>query len=149
LLIDLHGGLTGRADFYYRDEDYKKPGVSLWLTYYNTKTRKFELTDKLRKWKRRTQAVELFGRRRSSSPVSRIDPPRRTRRAGRGATQEYETELAAMAKRREGQLDGADRAEFERKETEWRDKLDNDAAQIKDPTKRLGMRVKIDMVPSH
>jgi hypothetical protein len=54
----------------------------------------------------------------------------------------YEAELAAMVKRRAGQLDGADRSEFEKKEAEWRDKLDDDAAQIKDPAKRLGMRAR-------
>jgi hypothetical protein len=53
-----------------------------------------------------------------------------------------ETQLAALVKRRVGQLDGADRAEFEKKGRERRDKLDEDAAQIKDPAKRLGMRAR-------
>jgi hypothetical protein len=47
-----------------------------------------------------------------------------------------------MVKRREGQLDGADRAEFERNEAKWREELDNDAAKIKDPRTRLGMQAR-------
>jgi len=47
LLIDLHGGLTGSVETPDRDL-YKKPGVSVWVAYFNTKTRKFELTDRLR-----------------------------------------------------------------------------------------------------
>jgi hypothetical protein len=142
LLIDLHGGLTGRDDL--RSDD-KKPGVSLWLAYYNTKTRKFELTDKLRKWnkgaRRRWTAsdadtagvlppsAESIGHERPDAPVAE-------------RLKKYEAELAAMVKRRDGQLDGADRAEFEKKEAEWHDKVENDAAQIKDPNKQLGMRAR-------
>ena len=140
LLIDVHGGLTGRDDL--RSDD-KKPGVSLWLAFYNTKTRKFELTDKLRKWNKGAR------KRWTSSSDEGVLPPSAESigHEGRDATvaerlKKYETELAAMVKRREEQLDGADRAEFEKKEAEWRDKLDNDAAQIKDPVKQLGMRAR-------
>src|SRR5205814_263659 len=66
LLIDLHDGLTGRDDL--RSDD-KKPGVSLWLAYYNTKTRKFELTDKLRKWNKGA------GKRWTSSGADGVFPP--------------------------------------------------------------------------
>jgi hypothetical protein len=140
LLIDLHGGLTGRDDL--RSDD-KKPGVSLWLAYYNTKTRKFELTDKLRKWNKGAR------KRWTSSGDEGVLPPSAESIGHEGPDapvaerlKKYETELAAMVKRREGQLDGADRAEFEKKEAEWRDKLDNDAAQIQDPIKQLGMRAR-------
>ena len=140
LLIDLHGGLTSRDDL--RSDD-KKPGVSLWLAYYNTKTRKFELTDKLRKWNKGARkrwmasgdegvlppSAESIGHEGPDAPVAE-------------RLKKYEAELAAMVKRRAGQLDGADRAEFEKKEADWRDKLDDDAAQIKDSAKRLGMRAR-------
>jgi hypothetical protein len=142
LLIDLHGGLTGRDDL--RSDD-KKPGVSLWLAYYNTKTQKFELTDKLRKWNKGARkrwtasdadtkgvlppSAESIGHERPDAPVAE-------------RLKKYQTELAALVERRKTQLDGAERAGFEKDEAEWRDKLDNDAAQIKDLTKQLGMRAR-------
>ena len=142
LLIDLHGGLAGRDDL--RSDD-KKPGVSLWLAYYNTKTRKLELTDKLRKWNKGARKRWTA----SEAETAGVLPPSAESIGRKGpdapATErlkKYETELAAMVKRRAGQLDGADRAEFERKEREWRDKLEDDAAQIKDPNKQLGMRAR-------
>lgn len=140
LLIDLHGGLTGRNDL---RSDEKKPGVSLWLAYYNTKTRKFELTDKLRKWNKGAR------KRWTSSGDEGVLPPSAESSGHEGPDapvaerlKKYEAGLAAMVKRREGQLDRADRAEFEKKESEWHDKLDNDAAPIKDPVKQLGMRAR-------
>jgi hypothetical protein len=143
LLIDLHGGLTGRDDFYYHDEDYKKPGVSLWLAYYNTQTQKFELTNKLRKWNKGAR------NRWTSSDDEGVLPPSAESISHEGSDapvaerlKKYETELAAMVKRRAGQLEGADRAEFEKKESELHDKLEDDAAKIKDPAKRLGMRAR-------
>ncbi len=148
LLLDLHGGLTGKDRVAYGnegDEDYKKPGVSLWLVYYNTKTRKFELTDKLRKWNKGARKRWAA----SEAESAGVLPPSAEPIGHEGADapvaerlKKYEAELAAMVKRREGQLDGADRAEFEKKEADWRDKLDDDAAQIKDPAKRLGMRAR-------
>jgi hypothetical protein len=142
LLIDLHGGLTGRDDL--RSDD-KKLGVSLWLAYYNTKTRKFELTDKLRKWNQGARKRWAA----SDAQSAGVLPPSTESIGHEGADapvaerlKKYETELAALVKRRAGQLDGADRAEFEKKESEWRDKLEDDAAQIKDPAKRLGMRAR-------
>jgi hypothetical protein len=149
LLIDLHGGLTGSVETPDRDL-YKKPGVSVWIAYFNTKTKRFELTDRLRasnkgarkRWKAMDNdneeapeegfvppSAESIGHEGPDAPVAR-------------RLKKYEAELAAMVKRRAGQLDGADRAEFEKKEAEWRDKLDDDAAQIKDPAKRLGMRAR-------
>lgn len=142
LLIDLHGGLTDKDDL--RSDD-KKPGVSLWLAYYNTRTRKFELTDKLRKWNKGARKRWMA----SDTETAGVLPPAAESIGHEGPDapvaerlKKYETELAVMVKRREGQLDGADRAEFEKKEAEWRDKLDDDAAQIKDPAKRLGMRAR-------
>jgi hypothetical protein len=44
--------------------------------------------------------------------------------------------------RRKTQLDGADRAEFEKKEKDWREELGNDATKIKDLQKRLGFRTR-------
>ncbi len=115
LLIDLHGGLTGSVETPDRNL-YKKPGVSAWVAYFNTKTKRFELTDRLRarnkgarkRWKAMDNDNE-------EAPEEGFVPP---------------------------SLDGADRAEFEKKEADWRDKLDDDAAQIKDPAKRLGMRAR-------
>jgi hypothetical protein len=142
LLIDLHGGLTGKDDL--RSDD-KKPGVSLWLAYYNTRTRKFELTDKLRKWNKGARKRWMA----SDTETAGVLPPAAELIGHEGPDasvaerlKKYETELAVMVKRHEGQLDGADRAEFEKKEAEWRDKLDDDAAQIKDPAKRLGIRAR-------
>jgi hypothetical protein len=142
LLIDLHGGLTGKDDL--RSDD-KKPGVSLWIAYYNTKTGKFELTGKLRKWNKGARKRWLA----SDVDTAGVLPPSAESIGHEGPDvavaerlKKYETELAAMVKRREGQLDGADRAEFEKKEADWRDKIDDDAAQIKDPAKRLSMRAR-------
>jgi hypothetical protein len=142
LLIDLHGGLTGRDDL--RSDD-KKPGVSLWLAYYNTKTQKFELTDKLRRWNKDARKRWMA----SEAQSAGVLPPSAESIGHEGPDapaaerlKKYEAELAALVKRREGQLDSADRAEFEKKEAEWREKLDDDASQIKDPAKRLGMRAR-------
>jgi hypothetical protein len=145
LLLDLHGGLAGEQYISERDEERKKPGVSGWVAYYNTRTQKFELIDKLRKFNKGARkrwtlsgdvesgflppSAETIGREGADAPVAE-------------RLKKYEAELAAMVKRRAGQLDGADRAEFEKKEADWRDKLDDDAAQIKDPQKRLGMRTR-------
>jgi hypothetical protein len=145
LLIDLHGGLTGRDDL--RSDD-KKPGVSLWLAYYNTKTQKFELTNKLRKWNK-------GGRKRwmaSDAQSAGILPPSAEPIGHEGADapvaerlKKYQTELAAIVERRKTQLEGADRAdraEFERSETEWREKLDKEVAQIKDKQIQIALRTR-------
>jgi hypothetical protein len=54
----------------------------------------------------------------------------------------YEMELAALAKKREAQLEGTDRAEFQQKEKDWREELENKGGKIKDPQKRLGFRTR-------
>jgi hypothetical protein len=149
LLIDLHGGLTGSVETPDRDL-YKKPGVSVWVAYFNTKTKKFELTDRLRACnkgaRKRWKAMDNDN---EEAPEDGFVPPSAESIGHEGPDapvaerlKKYEAELAAMVKRRAGQLDGADRAEFEKKEADWRDKLDYDAAQIKDPQKRLGMRTR-------
>ena len=145
LLLDLHGGLTGKDHLAYGDEDYKKPGVSLWLAYYNTKTQKFELTDKLRKWNKGARKRWMA----SDAQSAGVLPPSAESIGREGADapvaerlKKYQIELAAMVERREEQLDGADRAEFEKKESEWHDKLEDDAAKIKDARTRLGMQAR-------
>ena len=145
LLIDLHGGLTGRDDFYYRDEDYKKPGVSLWLAYYNTKTQKFELTDKLRRWNRNARKRWMA----SEAQSAGLLPPSAEPIGHEGADapvaerlKKYQTELAAIVERRKTQLEGADRAEFEKEEKEWREELDKEVAPIKDKPTQLGLRAR-------
>jgi len=45
-------------------------------------------------------------------------------------------------KKRESQLEGVDRAEFQQKQKDWREELENDATKIKDPQKRLGFRTR-------
>jgi hypothetical protein len=149
LLIDLHGGLTGSVETPDRDL-YKKPGVSLWVAYFNTKTKRFELTDRLRACnkgaRKRWKAMDNDN---EEAPEEGFVPPS-AESIGHEAPdapvaerlKKYEAELSAMVKRRAGQLDGADRAEFEKKEADWRDKLEEDAAQIKDPQKRLGFRTR-------
>jgi hypothetical protein len=143
MLIDLHGGLTGK-DTYYRLADYKKPGVSGWVAYFNPKTRKFELTDRLRKnnkgarkrWREIgneegeesgfvPSSAESIGREEPDAPVAE-------------RLKTYEAELAALVKHRESQLEGADRAEFQQKQKQWREELENDLAKIKHPQKKLG-----------
>jgi hypothetical protein len=147
LLIDLHGGLTGK-DTYYRSADYKNPGVSGWVAYFNTKTRKFELTDRLRKnnkgarkrWREIgneegegsgfvPSSAESIGHEGPEAPIAE-----RLKR--------YKSELAAITKRRESQLEGADRAEFQQKQKQWREQLEDDLAKIKDPQKKLGARTR-------
>jgi hypothetical protein len=149
LLIDLHGGLTGSVETPDRDL-YKKPGVSLWVAYFNTKTKRFELTDRLRACnkgaRKRWKAMDNDN---EEAPEEGFVPPS-AESIGHEAPdapvaerlKKYEAELSAMVKRRAGQLDGADRAQFEKKEADWRDKLEEDAAQIKDPQKRLGFRTR-------
>jgi hypothetical protein len=147
LLIDLHGGLTGK-DTYYRLADYKKPGVSGWVAYYNTKTTKFELTDRLRKnnkgaRKRWSRSAD------ENAPEDGFVPPspESTGHEGPDAPvakrlRKYEAELAALVKKRESQLEGVDRAEFQKKEKDRREEVENEAAKIKDPQKRLGFRAR-------
>ena len=147
LLIDLHGGLTGK-DTYYRLADYKKPGVSGWVAYYNTKTKKFELTDRLRKnnkgaRKRWSRSAD------ENAPEDGFVPPspESTGHEGPDAPvaerlRKYEAELAALVKKRESQLEGVDRAEFQKKEKDWREEVENEGAKIKDPQKRLGFRTR-------
>jgi len=149
LLIDLHGGLTGSVETPDRDL-YKKPGVSVWVAYFNTKTRKFELTDRLRKnnkgagkrWKAMDNDNE-------EAPEDGFVPPSAESTGHEGPDapvaerlKKYEMELAALAKKREAQLEGTDRAEFQQKEKDWREELENKAAKIKDPQKRLGFRTR-------
>lgn len=147
LLSDLRGGLTGK-DTYYRLADYKKPGVSGWVAYYNTKTKKFELTDRLRKnnkgaHKRWSRSVD------ENAPEDGFVPPSAELIGHEGPDasvaerlKKYEAHLAAVVKKRESQLEGADRAEFQQKEKDWREELENKAAKIKDPQKRLGFRTR-------
>jgi hypothetical protein len=149
LLIDLHGGLTGSVETPDRDL-YKKPGVSVWVAYFNTKTKRFELTDRLRACnkgaRKRWKAMDNDN---EEAPEEGFVPPSAESIGHEGPDapvaerlKKYQTELAAMVKRRAGQLDDADRAEFEKKEADWHDKLEDDAAQIKDPNKRLGMHAR-------
>ena len=147
LLIDLHGGLTGK-DTYYRLADYKKPGVSGWGAYYNTKTKKFELTDRPRKnnkgaRKRWSRSAD------ENAPEDGFVPPSPESIGHEGPDapvaerlRKYEAELAALVKKRESQLEGVDRAEFQKKEKDWREEVENEAAKIKDPQKRLGFRTR-------
>ena len=147
MLIDLHGGLSGQ-DTYYTSADYKKPGVSGWVAYFNTKTGKFELTERLRKnnkdahkrWRMRGD---------ENAPEDGFVPPSAESIGHEGPDapmterlKRYEAELATIVKRRESQLDGVDRAEFQKKEKDWRDELESEAAKIKDPQKRLGFRTR-------
>jgi hypothetical protein len=149
LLIDLHGGLTGSVETPDRDL-YKKPGVSVWVAYFNTKTRKFELTDRLRKnnkgARKRWKAMDNDN---EEAPEDGFVPPSAESIGHEGPDapvaerlKKYEMELAALAKKREAQLEGTDRAEFQQKEKDWREELENKAAKIKDPQKRLGFRTR-------
>lgn len=149
LLIDLHGGLTGSAETPDRNL-YKKPGVSVWLAYFNAKTGKFELTERLRKnnkdARKRWKAMDNDN---EEAPEDGFVPPSAVSIGHEGPDapvaerlKKYEAELAAMARKREAQLEGADRAEFQQKEKDWREELENNAAKIKDPQKRLGFRTR-------
>jgi hypothetical protein len=145
LLLDLHGGLAGEKYISERDEERKKPGVSGWVAYYNTKTQKFELTDKLRKFNKGARKrwrvsgdVESGFLPPSPEPIGRegADAPVADR------LKKYQTELATIVERRKTQLEGADRAEFEKKEKEWREELDNEVAKIKHPRTRVGIQAR-------
>jgi hypothetical protein len=147
LLIDLHGGLTGSVETPDRDL-YKKPGVSVWIAYFNTKTRKFELTDRLRKnnkgaRKRWSRSAD------EKAPEDGFVPPSAESTGHEGPDapvaerlRKYQAELAALVKKRESQLEGVDRAEFQKKEKDWREEVENEGAKIKDPQKRLGFRTR-------
>jgi hypothetical protein len=145
LLVELHGGLAGEQYISERDEERKKPGISGWFTYYNTKTLKFELTDKLRKINK-----DARKRWRVSGDVESGFSPPSAEPIGRGGgdapaaerLKKYEAALAAMVERRKSQLDGADRAEFEKSVAKWREELDMEAAQIRDKPKQLDLRAR-------
>jgi hypothetical protein len=147
LLICLHGGLTGQGTSYGL-ADYKKAGVSGWVTYYNTKTHKFELTDRLRKnnkgarkrWREIgneegeesgfvPSSAESIGHEGPEVPVA-------------GRLRKYEAELTVLVKHHESQLEGVDHAEFQKKERDWREEFEAEATKIKDPQKRLGFRTR-------
>jgi len=145
LLVDLHGGLAGEQYISERDEERKKPGISGWFTYYNTTTQRFQLTDKLRK-------INKDARKRwrvSGDVESGFLPPSAEGMGHEGADvplaerlKKYETELAAIVERRKTQLEGADRAEFEKSDTEWREELDKEISQIKHKPTQLGLRAR-------
>ena len=44
--------------------------------------------------------------------------------------------------RRKTQLEGVDRAEFEKGEAEWRDELDKEVAQVKDKPTQMAVRAR-------
>jgi hypothetical protein len=149
LLIDLHGGLTGSVETPDRDV-YKKPGVSVWVAYFNTKTRKFELTDRLRACnkgaRKRWKAMDNDN---EEAPEDGFVPPSAESIGHEGPDapvaerlKKYEAQLAALVKKRESQLEGVDRAEFQQKQKDWREEVENEAAKIKDPQKRLGFRTR-------
>jgi len=146
-LIDLHGGLTGQ-DTYYRLADYKKPGVSGWVAYFNTRTRNFELSDRLRKNnKGARKRWRMNGD--ENAPEDGFIPPLAERIGHEGPDapvgerlKKYEAELAGLVKHRESQLEGVDRAEFQKKQRDWRDELEDYLAKIKDPQKKLGARTR-------
>jgi hypothetical protein len=142
LLLELRGGLTGDNDIADRDR-YTKPGVSGWFAYYNTKTQKCELTERLRKanhgarkrWTTEDEGTEAFL------------PPSAESIRTEGASapvaerlKKHETELGAIVERRKTQLEGADRAEFEKDEAEWREELDKKVAQIKEKPSQMAVR---------
>jgi len=147
LLIDLHGGLTGK-DTYYRLADYKKPGVSGWVAYFNTKTRNFELSDRLRKNnKGARKRWRMNGDENAPEDGFILPSAERIGHEGPDAPvgerlKKYEAELAGLVKHRESQLEGVDRAEFQKKQRDWRDELEDDLAKIKDPQKKLGARTR-------
>jgi hypothetical protein len=147
MLIDLHGGLTGK-DTYYRLADFKKPGVSGWVAYYNTKTRKFELTDRLRK-NNKCARKRWHAEADENAPEDGFVPPSAESIGHEGPDapvaerlKKYEAQLTALVKHRESQLEGVDRAEFQKKEKDWREELENETAKIKDPQIRLGFRTR-------
>jgi hypothetical protein len=129
--------LTGQ-DTYCRLADFKKPGVSGWVACYNTKTKKFELTDRFRKnnkgaRKRWNRAAD------EKAPEDGFVPPSAESIGHEGPDtpvaerlKKYEAQLAALVKKRESQLDGVDRAEFQKKEKDWREQLEKESAEIKD-----------------
>jgi hypothetical protein len=145
LLLDLHGGLAAEKYISERDEERKKPGVSSWVAYYNTKTQKFELTDKLRKFNKGARKRWTV----SGDAESGFLPPSAEPigREGQDAAvadrlKKYQTELAAIVERRKTQLEGVDRAEFEKNEKEWHEELDNEVAKIKHARTRVGMQAR-------
>ena len=115
---------------------------------YNTKTKKFELTDRLRKnnkgaRKRWSRSAD------ENAPEDGFVPPspESTGHEGPDAPvaerlRKYEAELATLVKKRESQLEGVDRAEFQKKEKDWREEVENKGAKIKDPQKQLGFRTR-------
>jgi hypothetical protein len=137
--------LAGKQYISERDEEREKPGIEGWFAYYNTKTLKFELTDKLRK-------INKDARKRwrvSGEIESGFLPPSAESVGHEGADaavaerlKKYEAELAAIVERRKTQLEGVDRAEFEKSEAEWREELDKEVARFKDGAAKLELRAR-------
>ena len=144
LLLELHGGLTGDNDIADRGR-YDKPGVSGWFAYYNTKTRKFEFTERLRKANhgaRKRWTTEDGGTEAFLPPSAESIGPEGANAPVAERLKKYETELRAIVERRKTQLEGADRAEFEKSEAEWREELDKKVAQIKDKPTQMAVRAR-------
>jgi hypothetical protein len=144
LLLDLHGGLTGDNDIADRGR-YDKPGVSGWFAYYNTKTGKFELTERLRKanhgarkrWTREDEGTDAFLPPSAESIGHEgADAPAAER------LKKYEAALAEVVKQHESRLEAADRAEFEKNDAQWREELEKELAQIKDKPTQLSLRAR-------
>ncbi|HEY4271857.1 MAG TPA: hypothetical protein VGM65_07615 [Candidatus Udaeobacter sp.] len=144
LLLYLYGGLTGDIDIADRGR-YKKPGISGWFAYYNTKTGKFELTERLRK-------ANAGARKRWTTPSEGPEgflPPyaESIGHEGDGAPvaerlKKYETQLASLVKKRESQLEGVDRAKFQKKEKDWGEELEKKSTEIRSAQARLGFRTR-------
>jgi len=145
LLLELHGGLTGDNDIADRGR-YDKPGISGWFAYYNTKTGKFELTERLRKanagarkrWTTEDEGTEAL----LPPSTESIGRERMADASVAERLKKYEAALAEIEKQRRSQLDEADRAEFEKNESEWREGLEEAAAKIKDKPAQLGLRAR-------
>jgi len=145
LLFELHGGLAGERYISERDEEREKPGIDGWFAYYNTKTHKFELTDKLRK-------INKDARKRwtgSGDVESGFLPPPSESVGHKGPDapvaerlEKYQAALTAIEERREKELEEVDRTEFEKNEKEWRAQLNQQIAQLKDGAAKLELRAR-------
>jgi hypothetical protein len=111
----------------------------------NTKTGKFELTDKFRaankgarkRWTfYESKGLQFFFLAPSAESIGHEGPDR----PAAERLKEYQEALAALIERRKTQLDPQARAEFEREDTNWRNATEEQMVEFKDPEDQTAAR---------
>jgi hypothetical protein len=145
LLFQLYGNLSGTPDGNGdQPKNHEKPGVSGWWAYYNTKTGKFELTDKLRAANKGVRKRWTFYESKESqfflAPEAESIGHEGPDRPAAERLKEYQQALSALIERRKTQLDSEAGAEFEKDDSDWRNRTDKRLTEFKDSKDRMAAR---------